>query len=134
MVYRLGPNKILVPYSEFKKFLDEVKSTKYEVGGLLIGYCAGEECICNKILIGENILESSSSFRLSDEFLANTIFSLDEGEDIVGVIHSHPADPYPSETDRKYMKLWPVVWVIVNSIDLSYKAWVNNHEISLVLY
>jgi len=134
MDYRIRPNKILVPYSEFKKFLDEVKSTRYEVGGLLIGSCAGEECICKKILVGKNILENSTSFRLSDEFLANTIYSLKEGEDIIGIIHSHPAAPYPSEVDRRYMKLWPIIWVIVNSVDLSYKAWINDHEINLVLY
>ena len=134
MGYSIRPSKILLPSSEFKKFLDEVKSTRYEVGGLLLGSCAGEECICKKILIGKNILESSTRFRLSDEFLANTIYSLSEGEDIVGVIHSHPAAPYPSEVDKRYMKLWPIVWVIVSSIDFSYKAWVDDHEISLVLY
>jgi len=35
-------------------------------------------------------------------------------EELVCIFHSHPAPPFPSETDRQNMKLNPVVWLIAS--------------------
>ena len=43
---------------------------------------------------------------------------------LIGVYHSHPADPAPSSIDLEYMKLWPQsVWLAVSSIDYSVAAY-----------
>jgi proteasome lid subunit RPN8/RPN11 len=52
--------------------------------------------------------------------------------DIMGIIHSHPAPPYPSSIDRENMKLWPVVWLIVDSRVGNYKAWIGDREIEII--
>ena len=124
---------ILIPKSIFHSFISHVDSTYIEVGGLLIGHLEGDKALCTDIKIGRNILNSPVEFRLDDEFLAEVIMNLSGDEDIIGVIHSHPAPPYPSIIDRKYMRLWPVIWLIVDSRTLEYKAWVDYNEINVVL-
>ena len=38
--------------------------------------------------------------------------SAEEGLEQVGIYHSHPAPPEPSESDLEFMKYNPCVWVI----------------------
>ncbi|MDQ2686199.1 MAG: Mov34/MPN/PAD-1 family protein, partial [Thermoproteota archaeon] len=35
-----------------------------------------------------------------------------KGLSVIGVFHSHPSDPIPSETDKVYMQINPVPWII----------------------
>ena len=127
-------NSIHIPRLQFDMFLNRVRESDVEVGGLIIGYIEGDKAYCNEIKIGRNILDSPYEFRLDDSFLASVISRLSENEDIIGVIHSHPAPPYPSIVDRKYMKLWPVVWVIVDSRTLDYRGWLGDKEIKVVIH
>ena len=127
-------SKILLPRNDLESFLESVKSSSIEVGGILIGYSKGDSIICKKILVGRNILNSPYRFRLDDSFVAEAVSKLSGDEDIVGIIHSHPAYPAPSELDRRFMELWPVVWVIVDSRTLEYKAWMDMNELETILY
>jgi proteasome lid subunit RPN8/RPN11 len=57
-------------------------------------------------------------------------FSIDQrasrlGLGIVGIFHSHPSLPQPSQKDKKFMKLNPIVWLIYSTL---------NHEYSAFLY
>ncbi len=53
------------------------------------------------------------------------------GEELVGIFHSHPAPPHPSNRDKQNMKLNPVVWLIASKESGSWitKAFLlhNNH-------
>ncbi|MDH5816338.1 MAG: M67 family metallopeptidase [Candidatus Nezhaarchaeota archaeon] len=46
------------------------------------------------------------------------------GLEIIGIYHSHPGPPTPSVIDLEGMKHWPIVWLIVSSIDGSMAAYV----------
>jgi proteasome lid subunit RPN8/RPN11 len=50
---------------------------------------------------------------------------------IIGIFHSHPdSTAYPSNTDKKFMDLNPVVWIIFSGISKDFKAYVLESEIS----
>lgn len=134
MIYRQKYSKILVPQKDFSSFLDVVSSSPIEVGGLLVGYPRGDSLYCVRIMVGRNVLDSPYEFRLDDSFIARVVSELSGKEDIIGIIHSHPAPPIPSGLDRRYMELWPVVWIIIDSRTMDYRAWLDTHEIEIILY
>ena len=62
--------------------------------------------------------ESSStvtSFKVNPEEQYRLLIEAEErDEELVCIFHSHPAPPYPSKTDRRNMRLNPVVWLIAS--------------------
>lgn len=46
------------------------------------------------------------------------------GLGVVLLVHSHPAPPTPSHEDLKGMKTWDIPWLIVNSVNGDYSAWI----------
>lgn len=62
--------------------------------------------------------ESSStvtSFNVNPEEQYRLLVEAEErNEELVCIFHSHPAPPYPSKTDRRNMRLNPVVWLIAS--------------------
>lgn len=50
--------------------------------------------------------------------------------EVVGIFHSHPANPSPSSTDARYMELNPVVWLIYSTTADKFGAFVNEDGIS----
>ena len=44
--------------------------------------------------------------------------------DVISIFHSHPSDPFPSETDKIYMHLNPVIWIIYSTFSNSFKSFV----------
>ena len=35
---------------------------------------------------------------------------------VVGIFHSHPSRPFPSETDKTFMEINPIPWLIKSTI------------------
>ena len=84
------------------------------------------------VVESRNIARIRSSIRTraiknSDEL--ETTFSIDPQEliseyqnaeqrnlQVVGIFHSHPSLPYPSLTDKEFMEINPVVWLIHSTI------------------
>jgi len=49
---------------------------------------------------------------------------------VIGIFHSHPnSDAYPSNTDEKFMKSNPVVWIIYSGINKDFKAYFLESDI-----
>jgi proteasome lid subunit RPN8/RPN11 len=44
------------------------------------------------------------------------------GLQVIGIFHSHPGKPFPSSTDRKFMELNPVVWLIYSTTENRFEA------------
>ncbi|MEO9294943.1 MAG: M67 family metallopeptidase [Nitrososphaera sp.] len=77
------------------------------------------------ILPMRNADDSRISFSiLPDELLAAYQEAERRGLDIVGIFHSHPSSPVPSGTDRRFMEINPVVWVIFSTTENSFGAWI----------
>lgn len=67
-----------------------------------------------RIFLADNAEESPVAFTIPAEQLLEAYrMAGTEGLDVVGIFHSHPnSQAYPSETDKRFMRINPVVWVI----------------------
>ncbi len=115
------------------RFIDAALKTNIEVGGLLIGRLEGDKARVRELIIGKNIRESPVRFELDAQTFSKALETMHEEEDIIGIIHSHPSSPYPSQLDMENMELWPVIWVIVDITRGEYRAWHFNREIKIVI-
>ncbi|MHA1965770.1 MAG: M67 family metallopeptidase [Candidatus Thorarchaeota archaeon] len=87
-----------------------------EAAALLFGQVSEFSVIVNRIELVHNEASSSmTSFMVNPEEQYRLLVEAEEqGEELVGIFHSHPAPPFPSSRDRQNMKLNPVVWLIAS--------------------
>ncbi len=114
------------------KFIDAALKTSVEVGGLLIGKLEGDKARVRELIVGKNIRESPVRFELDAQTFSRAIEAMHADEDIIGIIHSHPSSAYPSQIDMENMRLWPVIWVILDTSRQEYRAWHFTREIKIV--
>ncbi|MGC9130648.1 MAG: M67 family metallopeptidase [Pyrobaculum sp.] len=71
-----------------------------------------------------NVAGSPLAFRLDPEEMYRAITEAEEaGLELLAIFHSHPGPPVPSAVDMRYMRLWPVVWVISDVYSWRTAAW-----------
>ncbi len=101
------------------------KKYPIEACGVLFGDVSSNEAVVRKIILVHNILESPTNFQINPEEFLKILFKAEKGGmQLIGFFHSHPAAPYPSITDVRYMKLWPEsIWLITSSIDYNVAAY-----------
>ncbi len=87
-----------------------------EAAALLFGYISESLVTVNRIeLVYNEASSSTTSFMVNPEEQYRLLIEAEEqGEDLVGIFHSHPAPPFPSSRDQQNMKLNPVVWLIAS--------------------
>ena len=90
-----------------------------EACAILFGNLTENEAIVEKVEITQNRLRSSTRFEVDPSTVARSIVEEEkEGFEFVGLFHSHPASAFPSEIDRKFMRLWgDAVWLILSSTE-----------------
>ena len=72
-----------------------------------------------------NADESIYTFRIDTNDLINTYEEISSRNmEVVGIFHSHSSNAYPSLTDRKYMELNPVVWLIYSTLSQNFSAYI----------
>jgi proteasome lid subunit RPN8/RPN11 len=72
-----------------------------------------------------NADESIYTFRIDTNDLINTYQEISSRNmEVVGIFHSHSSKAYPSLTDRKYMELNPVVWLIYSTLSQNFAAYI----------
>lgn len=54
------------------------------------------------------------------------------GLQVIGIYHSHPGKPSPSATDKKYMELNPVVWLIYSTTEERFSAFISDGGVDKV--
>ena len=83
---------------------------------LLFGQISGPSVKVTRIELMHNKASSNiTSFMVDPEEQYRLLVEAEEqGEDLVGIFHSHPAPPFPSNRDQQNMKLNPVVWLIAS--------------------
>ena len=91
----------------------------------------GENNIVREIFITKNIAKSPISFTISNDELIRAYKTAEEKKyQVIGVFHSHPnSEPIPSTTDKKFMEINPVMWVIYSNINDEFRAYVLKSEI-----
>ncbi len=83
----------------------------------------------SEILPMPNADESPVTFSIDPVELLNA-YSLAEskGMEIAAIFHSHPAKAFPSSTDRAYMQINPIAWLIYSTTENEAKAFVSEDE------
>lgn len=97
-----------------------------EVCGFLLGVVENEDFKAIKLYKAKNVSPTSRTrFEVDPRSIYKAHRYAEEvGLEVIGIYHSHPGPPVPSTIDLKGMKNWPVVWLIISSIDGSMAAYV----------
>lgn len=108
-----------------------IEQVPNESCALLFGKTKNNQLVVEDLFLTENIEKSPVNFTISNEQL---IQGYQEAEDkkleVIGIFHSHPhSEPYPSTTDKKFMKINPVAWVIFSCLSKNFKAYTLDSEI-----
>jgi len=85
----------------------------------------------SEVFLAENVEDSPVNFTIANEELLKG-YQMAEAKklDVIGIFHSHPhSDAVPSSTDRKFMQVNPVVWVIFSNKTDEIRAYVLESEI-----
>ena len=83
-----------------------------------------------EILPMRNSDESTFSFSIEPQEVLRA-YDLAESKKlhVIGIFHSHPAKPAPSSTDKRFMEINPVVWLIYSTTEQRFKAFVYGSDI-----
>ena len=128
--------KIILSKLQKKILLDHSnKEEPNESCAILYGYRNGEENIVKEMWLTENIDASPVEFTLSNEQTLEMYKKSEElNLEIIGIFHSHPkGEAYPSNTDKKFMKINQdeYVWIIYSGINKNFKAFILESEIPI---
>lgn len=95
-----------------------------EACAIVFGTNHNEEYRVEKIFLTENIEKSPINFTISaEQILEADNIERNSSLKIIGIFHSHPnSQAYPSNTDKKFMEVNPVIWIIYSGISKEFKA------------
>ena len=98
---------------------------------LLFGNKENDKLIVSELFLAENVDGSPVNFTISNEQLIHGYKMAEEkGLDVIGIFHSHPnSEAFPSSTDKKFMEINPVAWVIFSDTTNDFKAFLFESEI-----
>ena len=123
--FRSMENEILIIHHYHLKELRKlaISSLPNESCAILLGKKSGTKNIVKYILPLNNSAQSSIAFFIDPDELFNVykkakLMNLE----IISIFHSHPSNPFPSETDRIYMYINPVIWIIYSTSSNSFKS------------
>jgi proteasome lid subunit RPN8/RPN11 len=123
----------LILTNEQRKLLSEesMSNNSNESCALLFGKKENDELIIEEVFLAENIEKSPVSFTIAnDQLIRGYKEAEDKGLDVIGIFHSHPnSEPYPSMTDKKFMEINPVAWVIFSNVSKDFKAYMYESDI-----
>ena len=109
-------NKSIILSGRDKEKLAEYAEAEkpYESCAILIGNESDENWTVKKLFFTENTAKSKVTFTISpDEEFRVDQEAKESDMEIACIFHSHPeSEAYPSETDKKFMKVNPFPWII----------------------
>lgn len=108
------------------------ESLPNESCALLLGNNTNKE---NEIQVIETLSMKNSDaspttrFRIDSQELINGYLRAEKmGLNVVGIFHSHPAPPIPSSTDKIFMEINPVVWLIYSTLTNESRAYIYEQK------
>ncbi len=99
---------------------------------ILFGKTENDKLVVQELYIADNKEESPVNFTISNEQLIQGYQEAEKKNlEVIGIFHSHPSsEPYPSETDKKFMKINPVTWVIFSCLTNNFKDYILESDIN----
>jgi [CysO sulfur-carrier protein]-S-L-cysteine hydrolase len=107
------------------------KNSPNEACAILFGKTDDDDITIKEVFLTKNIENSPVNFTIAPEEL---ILAYDTSEkknlEISAIFHSHPGSvAYPSTTDKKYMQINPVPWIIFSNIHDEFKAYIYDLDL-----
>ncbi|MFB5628774.1 MAG: Mov34/MPN/PAD-1 family protein [Nitrosarchaeum sp.] len=124
--------KIIITESQKKILVNHADNEKpNESCAILLGTTNEQKTTIKEIILTKNIDESPVNFTISNEQLIQVYKTAEEKKmEVVGIFHSHPnSEAYPSNTDKKFMRSNPVIWVIYSGITNNFRAYILESDI-----
>ena len=107
--------ELVIRNEHLNEILEKAGKSSVEICGFLFGRITDGKAIVEEIRFIPNRLNSPSAFEMDPLEMVRAIDEAEErGLEVVGIFHSHLCAPVPSLRDLKGMRLWPVVWLIVD--------------------
>ena len=122
IILSANDKQVLVKYAKSEK--------PYESCAILVGNENKNNWIIKKIFLTENIAKSKVTFTISpDKEFEVDQKAKEDNMEIVCIFHSHPeSEAYPSETDKKFMKVNPFPWIIYSGITEKMNCFILENE------
>jgi proteasome lid subunit RPN8/RPN11 len=126
---------ITITKSQRRTLIEHAK--KYapnESCALLFGKATQDNYVVQDIFLTKNIDGSPINFTISNEELLRGYSQAEQrGLEVIGIFHSHPhSEAAPSSTDKKFMEINPVVWVIFSNSTEDFAAYILESKIEPV--
>ncbi|MEO9308346.1 Mov34/MPN/PAD-1 family protein [Nitrosotalea sinensis] len=124
--------QIAISSSQIKLLAEHSKkNSPNESCAILFGKTENNITTIKDIFFAKNIEESPVNFTISNDELISAYSQAEKKNlDVSGIFHSHPvSEPYPSSTDKKYMEVNDVPWVIFSNIEDKFMAYIYNSGI-----
>ena len=98
---------------------------------ILYGKIKDSNAIVEDIFLTDNIDESPINFTISNDQLISAYKKAEENNtQVIGIFHSHPSsEARPSKTDKQFMEINPVVWVIYSGDNSEFRAFVLEDQV-----
>lgn len=106
---------------------------------ILLGKKSSFKPVVHYILPMNNSSNSSTEFNIDTDDL---YYAYNKARlmklDIIAIFHSHPSQPIPSDMDKTFMFINPIVWLIYSTLSHTFKAFILGqtdqiHEINIHL-
>jgi len=129
--------KTIILTQDLKQILIEhaKKTAPAESCALLFGREESGASTVSEVFLTQNMENSPVNFTISNEELLSGYKEAEKmGLDVIGIFHSHPhSEAVPSSTDKKFMTINPVVWMIYSNKENQLNAFVLESEITQVM-
>ncbi len=107
------------------------KSHPNESCAMLLGTYNDQQWNVKEVFLTNNMEQSETNFTISpEELLYGHKLAEEKQLELVGVFHSHPnSNAIPSDTDKKFMEINPIPWVIYSGINNDLNAFILGTDI-----
>ena len=122
-----GPNAVILSKPQVQILVKHARDTiPNESCAILFGGTTDGNVIVEEIFLTKNIEDSPVNFTIAPEELISAYDAAEKKKlEVIGIFHSHPDSvAYPSLTDKKYMEINPVPWVIFSNQNNEFKAYI----------
>lgn len=122
-----GPKAVILSKPQVQILVKHARETvPNESCAILFGRTIDSDILVEEIFLTKNIEASPVNFTIAPEELISAYDTAEEKKlEVIGIFHSHPDSvAYPSSTDKKYMEINPVPWVIFSNPNNEFKAYI----------
>jgi proteasome lid subunit RPN8/RPN11 len=127
-------DRVILTTQQHNNLVSLAKTTlPNESCAILVGKTIGKDVCIIDLIPMRNSDSSKVTFSMDPQQLMDMYQEVEkQNMHVVGIFHSHPAEPTPSSIDKKFMEINPVVWIIYSTITHRSRAYIFEEKIKEV--